>query len=545
VDKSRRKFIVGTAVASAGAVVAASAQHAHHEMGGMGGEPPRSQDTGRGNAADTRVEGKRRREKAPSRPIVPVESPDVPKAEYTMDGDVKVFRLRAEPVVREFLPGKKINVWGFNGSMPGPTVEITEGDRVRFVVDNGLPEEFSMHWHGLEVPQEMDGVPGISQDPIQPGGSFTYEFTVNQNGTYFYHSHMAMQEMMGMIGAFVVQPKEAYDPPVDRDFVVFWQEWAILPNNPTPNTMAMEFNWLTMNGKTGPAATPMLAKQGERIRIRNINLGMDHHPIHLHNAQFVVTGTEAGRKPQSTWFRENTVLLGVAQARDIEFTGDRAIDHMLHCHLPHHMMNGMASMVGPVMGIGHGIEPGTEESGMGIVTGGHALSSEYGPKLGRTLAVGAGGETQTTNLPVTSEGHELAQSDDAAKTAAGGHDQMPGMQMDHSKHAGMAGMQHGQSGEMANMPGMQHGARGDATSVPGYPQDMAMVMDDMVAKPETYGLRKGWTMGMMGMMTLVRVLTPEMYDEIERQKQNTTPPKQNQQMPEHHHHPGMKMPGGR
>src|SRR6185369_1784 len=194
---------------------------------------------------------------------------DLPKAEFTMDGDVKVYRLRAEPVVREFLPGRSVNVWGFNGSMPGPTVEITEGDRVRFVVENGLPEDFTMHWHGLEVPFEMDGVPGLEQDPIPPGGSFTYEFTLRQNGTFFYHSHMAMQQMMGLIGPFVIHPKVPHDPPVDRDFLVIWQEWALLPNNDTPNTMSMEFNWLTMNGRTGPDATPMLARQGERVRLRN------------------------------------------------------------------------------------------------------------------------------------------------------------------------------------------------------------------------------------------------------------------------------------
>jgi FtsP/CotA-like multicopper oxidase with cupredoxin domain len=299
-DKSRRTFIIGSTIAGAGAIVADAGTAEAAERERRGAKSPAAVGSGGG--------------------YVPVEAPDLPKLDYTMDGDVKVFRLRAEPIQREFITGKWVNVWGFNGSMPGPVVEFVEGDRVRFVVENGLPEDFTMHWHGLEVPFEMDGVPGLQQDPIPPGGSFTYEFQIDQNGTFFYHSHMPMQEMMGMIGPIVVHPKVPHDPPVDRDFVLIWQEWALLPNNDTPNTLSMEFNWLTINGKTGPDCTPLLCKQGERVRVRNINLGMDHHPIHLHGNQFVVTGTEAGRKPERTWFEENTVILGVAQSRDFELT---------------------------------------------------------------------------------------------------------------------------------------------------------------------------------------------------------------------------------
>jgi FtsP/CotA-like multicopper oxidase with cupredoxin domain len=113
-------------------------------------------------------------------------------------------------------------------------------------------------------------------------------------GTYFYHSHMAMQEMMGMIGAFIMHPKEPYKPSADKDFAITMQEYAILPNIKVPNSMNMEFNWLTFNGKSGPANTPLIVRHGERVRIRLINLGRDHHPIHLHGHQFVITGTEGG-----------------------------------------------------------------------------------------------------------------------------------------------------------------------------------------------------------------------------------------------------------
>jgi FtsP/CotA-like multicopper oxidase with cupredoxin domain len=164
----------------------------------------------------------------------------------------------------------------------------------------------------------MDGVPGLGQDPVMPGGRYVYEFTLNQHGTFFYHSHFAMQEMMGMIGLFILHPKVAYQPAVQRDFGLILQEWSLLPNNTVPNTLAMEFNWLTINGKSGPECTPMLVKLGERVRLRFVNLGMDHHPMHLHGNTWVVTGTEGGRIAKAAWVIGNTELVGVAQARTVE-----------------------------------------------------------------------------------------------------------------------------------------------------------------------------------------------------------------------------------
>ena len=228
-----------------------------------------------------------------------VATPDIGDLPFTVDNGTKVFHLIAEPVKQQIAPNKTLDVWGFNGSAPGPTIQITQGDRVRIVVDNHLPEPTSMHWHGFEIPHNMDGGPGISQDPIAPGGRFAYEFTLHQDGTFFYHSHMAMQEMMGMLGAFIMHPKAAYAPRVDKDFVILLQEYAVLPNNTVPNSMNMEFNWLVFNGKTGPATTPLVVRLGDRVRIRLINLGMDHHPIHLHGHTFYTTGTEGGRIPEA------------------------------------------------------------------------------------------------------------------------------------------------------------------------------------------------------------------------------------------------------
>lgn len=283
----------------------------------------------------------------------PVTSLDIADLPFTIDNGVKVFSLIAEPVKQLIIPGRTFDLWGFNGSAPGPTIQANEGDRVRIVFDNHLPEPTGIHWHGLELPIEMDGVPGIGQSLVPPGGRFVYEFPLHQNGTFFYHPHMAMQEMTGLLGGFIIHPKTPYTPQVDRDFLIALQEYAVLPNSTIPDTMKMEFNWLTFNGKAGPASTPLVIRQGERVRIRFINMGMDHHPIHLHGFTFWETGREGARQQESAWTRGNTTLVGVAQARDIEFVADRPGDWMLHCHLPHHMMNQMVSNVGPMTRGGH------------------------------------------------------------------------------------------------------------------------------------------------------------------------------------------------
>jgi hypothetical protein len=433
--------------------------------------------------------------------VTPFQAPDIAKLPFTMDNGVKVFHLIAEPVRVEFLPASEhmdariVDAWGYNGSIPGPTIEVNEGDRVRIIFENKLPEATTPHWHGLEVPIEMDGTPAISQPLIYPGQSYTYEFTLNQNGTFFYHSHMAMQEMLGMIGFFIIHPKKTHSPPVDKDFGIILQEWAILPNNTVPNTLSMEFNWLTMNGKAGPACTPMIVKQGERVRIRLVNLGMDHHPIHLHGTQFLVTGTEGGRIPESSWYPGNTVLVGVAQARDIEFEAKYVGDWMLHCHLPHHMMNQMVSMVGPMAHGTSGLQTGKGmPEGMGIVRKGNALANELSPGFGRGLGM-TKSEKETSNLVGQQRNEPAAQQTIYTCTMH------PEIRSDKPGVCPKCGM--------ALVPVAQAAKR-----VKGYPQDMWMEMDEAVAKPETYGMAKGWTGASMGMMTYVRVLTPEMYDKV-------------------------------
>ncbi len=415
---------------------------------------------------------------------VPVVTPDVTNLPFTMDGGVKVFHLVAEPVKQEIVPGRVLDLWGFNGSAPGPTIHTNEGDRVRFIVDNHLPEPTAIHWHGLELPIEMDGVPGVGQKAVMPGERFIYEFSLHQNGTFFYHSHMAMQEMVGLLGGFIMYPKTPYTPPVDKDFLFLLQEYAVLPNSTIPNSMNMEFNWLTFNGKSSPASTPLIVRQGERVRVRLVNLGMDHHPIHLHGFTFWETGHEGARQTEANWARGNTTLVGVAQARDIEFVADRTGDWMLHCHLPHHMMNQMSSSVGPMTRPGSGMRAGgSMEEAMGMPRGGAATADNKAPSLGRGMGVGSASETPQRNGAL-------------------------------SKNQAVEAM--------PDLPGMAHGAmhgRPAGVQPPLYPQDAfmegpMMAMDEQVEKPETFGLPEGWSGYMGGMMTLVRVLPPKLYEKI-------------------------------
>lgn len=269
-------------------------------------------------------------------------------------GGVKVGHLIAEPVDHELAPGLRARAWGYNGGTPGPTIEAVEGDRLRIYVTNRLPEPTTVHWHGLILPNGMDGVAGLTQRAIPPGETFVYEFELRHPGTFMYHPHYdeMTQIALGMMGMFIVHPAQPQGPRVDRDFALVTHEWK-LPvgaTRPDPNEMS-DFNVLTFNSKAFPATQPLLVGRGERVRIRFGNLGpMDHHPIHLHGLNFQVTATDGGRVPESARRPETTVLVPVGATRVIEFVAEEPGDWAMHCHMTHHVMmqmgHGLPNMVG-------------------------------------------------------------------------------------------------------------------------------------------------------------------------------------------------------
>jgi manganese oxidase len=423
-----------------------------------------------------------------------IETPDLPKLPFELIDGVKEFHLHAMHTRREFLPGAWMDVWGYNDLCPGPTIEVTEGDRVRIVMHNMLPESTILHIHGLEGPNRIDGVMGVTQEAVPPGGKVVYEFTLHQNGTLFYHSHGPMQEGLGMTGLFIVHPKVAYQPAVDHDFALTIQEWAIMPQSTIPNVTSMEFNWFTLNGRSAPYITPLLVRLGSRVRIRFVNMSpIDHHPMHLHGYTFWVTGTEGGRIPETAWMPSNNVLVAVAQAREIEFIANNPGDWVLHCHMFHHMMNHMAVMVGPMAMQMRGMPAGSNaQSGMGMTQGGAALSKENGASMGRGMG-------------------ENTSNERAVMTGMKDMKDMPGMK-------GMAGMK--------DMPGMDMSGK----SVPGYPADMMDMPTPYSAadlkklnKPETRGMRRDWFHGIEALHTVVRVLPSELYDRIVSGKGDVAP----------------------
>lgn len=284
----------------------------------------------------------------------PVVTPNGSTLLLVRRGGVKVGHLVAQEIAHELAPGLTTRVWGYNGGTPGPTIEAVEGDRLRIYVTNRLPEPTTVHWHGLVLPNGMDGVAGLNQAPIPPGQTWVYELDLRRAGTFMYHSHYdeMTQIALGLAGMFVVHPRHPVGPRVDRDFVLMTHEWKVEAGarRPDPNAMN-DFNVLTFNGKAYPGTAPLVVGVGERVRIRLGNLSpMDHHPIHVHGVSFAVTATDGGFVPPSAQRPETTVLVPVGSTRVIEMVPEEPGDWAMHCHMTHHVMTQMGHGLPPMIG---------------------------------------------------------------------------------------------------------------------------------------------------------------------------------------------------
>ena len=287
----------------------------------------------------------------PYRPVTTLNGWTLP---WRMRDGVKEFHLVAEPVAREIAPGMTANLWGYNGQSPGPTIEVVEGDRVRLFVTNRLAEATSIHWHGQRLPNGMDGVSGLNQPSIKPGQTFVYEFRAQRAGTFMYHPHAdeTTQMAMGMMGFWVTHPADARTMAVDRDYVFLLNAYDISPGSATPRVSTMtDFNLWTFNSRAYPGIDPIVARLGERVRIRVGNLSMTNHPIHLHGHEFEVTGTDGGWIPPGARWPEVTTDVAVGQMRAIEFLAAAPGDWAFHCHKSHHTMNAMGHGVPNTLGV--------------------------------------------------------------------------------------------------------------------------------------------------------------------------------------------------
>jgi FtsP/CotA-like multicopper oxidase with cupredoxin domain len=230
----------------------------------------------------------------------------------------KGFHLVAEPVERESAPGMAARLWGYNGQSPGPTIEVVEGDQVRIFVTNRLRDHTTILWHGLRLPNGMDGVGGLTQPHIRPGKTFVYELVARRAGTLMYHPHAdeMVQMAMGMMPFKVTHPRDPGFMRVDRDFRFLLSSYEVVPGSATPriNTMTEVQMW-TWNSRVFPAIDPLVCRRGDRVRIRIGNLTMTNHPIRLHGLEFYVTGTDGRWTPPGSRWPEVTVDVAVGHMR--------------------------------------------------------------------------------------------------------------------------------------------------------------------------------------------------------------------------------------
>jgi FtsP/CotA-like multicopper oxidase with cupredoxin domain len=282
----------------------------------------------------------------------PVPSDGVPVAtettgaqplDYMLDGDTKVFTLTAKIVQWPIKDNVTMTAYTYNGIVPGPLLRVTEGDKVRIVLKNELPAATTVHWHGILVPNSMDGVSGVTQDAIEAGATFTYEFVAKPAGSFMYHSHTDSDSQvgLGLYAPFIIDPVQPEAPAPDVDVVMMLSEARVV-NGQTFESMPMagaEPNYFLINGKAFPATETISVKKGDRVRIRFMGIGQFVHPMHLHGLPFKIVATDGYPVPEAAQLTKDTVLVSPGERYDVEFVASETGQWVLHCHILHHTTN--------------------------------------------------------------------------------------------------------------------------------------------------------------------------------------------------------------
>lgn len=352
---------------------------------------------------------------------------------YIMKNGVKEFHLTVDEIQWEYEPGKYIHAWAYNGQVPGPTIRVPEGEKIRITVKNNLTNDAtSVHWHGQSVSWEADGVPGLTQDPIRPGETFVYEFTTGPSGTRWYHSHgsdhttSAQQIDMGLSGVFIVEPKT---PTVqyDREYVLLLDEWDVLPggvnsaighiHGASKEAATPTYNMFTINGNVLPYIDPIKVKEGEDVLIRIVNAGTaEFHPMHTHGHEFKLVALDGNPVPPAAIQDRNTYTLHPGETADFLLTANNPGNWLFHCHQVHHAAAGMVMLVeyegfnGPTtddlrrMAGAVAEETGDHEHGAGTPS-----DHEHGMMMGEA---GDGHTDHTDEAAVSSHEHEAGTPSD-------------------------------------------------------------------------------------------------------------------------------------
>ncbi len=272
---------------------------------------------------------------------------------------LREFKLTAQEFDWEVSTGTVVRAWGYNGQMPGPELRVREGDQVRIRLRNELSVPTTIHWHGINLRPEMDGVAGLNQAAVDPGAEFIYEFTATPPGSRWYHSHTdpALQVPMGLYGPLIVeprQPRRAYD----REHTYIFGEWDLeltpdvaagrAPRGPGDQMLRggeLGTDLFLMNGRSHGLIPPLVVREGERVLIRLMNAGHLPHTFHTHGHSFKIVATDGNPVPPGMEWTKDTLLIGPAERYDLELVCDNPGVWMVHCHMEHHMANGMMTVI--------------------------------------------------------------------------------------------------------------------------------------------------------------------------------------------------------
>ncbi|MDF2759563.1 MAG: multicopper oxidase type 3 [Thermomicrobiales bacterium] len=273
--------------------------------------------------------------------------------------EVREFTLTAQEINWEIMPGTTVRAWAYNGQMPGPEIRVREGDLVRITLHNELPAGTTIHWHGVNLPPEMDGPVGLNQAAVAPGEDFIYEFVATPAGTRWYHSHAdpTAQIALGLYGSLIVEPREP-SRTYDRDYTYILNEWDLeltpdVATGKAPRGVRDQIlrggelgtDLFLMNGHAHESIPPIKLAEGERVLVRLINAGNLPHAIHTHGHSFKVVATDGNDVPEGMVLVKDTVLIGPGERYDLELDGNNPGVWMFHCHMENHAANGMMSLI--------------------------------------------------------------------------------------------------------------------------------------------------------------------------------------------------------